>query len=68
MNAIPDELRLDKLPDLIPEATVAKLLDVTPERLRRWSYQGRGPATIRIAGHRLIRRTELLRWLAEREV
>lgn len=60
-------ISLDDLPAILTEAHVAALLDVPVERLRKWSYDGRGPATFKAGNVRLIRRDAFLKWFASRE-
>lgn len=58
---------LDDLPSVLTEQHVAELLNVTVERLRRWTYDGRGPATFKAGNVRLIRRDAFLKWFVSRE-
>ncbi|PZO52099.1 MAG: transcriptional regulator [Alphaproteobacteria bacterium] len=58
---------LDNLPSVLTEAFVADLLGVPVERLRKWSYDGRGPKTFKAGNRRLIRREAFLSWFTARE-
>ena len=53
------------LPAVLSEAEAAEFLGVPPERLRRLRYQRRGPPTLRIGRQRIIRRGDLLQWIAD---
>ena len=56
----------DHLPAVLSEQNIADLLGVTVERVRKWSYNGRGPQTFKVGNDRLVRRAAFLNWLAAR--
>jgi hypothetical protein len=58
---------LDNLPSVLTETLVADLLGVPVQRLRKWSYDGRGPKTFKVGNRRLIRREAFLSWFSARE-
>lgn len=47
------------------EDEVATYLSLPPNKLRRLSYEHRGPKVRKIAGQRRIRREDLIEWLAD---
>jgi excisionase family DNA binding protein len=48
-------------------AEVAAELRVPAETLRKWRAQGTGPRAAKVGKHLRYRRSEVDRWLAERE-
>jgi excisionase family DNA binding protein len=48
-------------------AEVAAELRVPAETLRKWRTQGTGPRAAKVGKHLRYRRSEVDRWLAERE-
>ena len=58
---------LQDLPGVLTEQELADFLKVPIERLKRWSYEGRGPQTFKAGKLRLIRREALLDWFRSRE-
>lgn len=65
LSSLPSSL--ESLPVVMDEAFVAELLNVPLNRLRKWSYDGRGPPTFKIGNVRLVRREAFLKWFASRE-
>lgn len=57
----------DHLPAVLSEQNIADLLGVTVERVRKWSYNGRGPQTFKVGNVRLVRRDAFLKWFTARE-
>lgn len=57
----------ENLPAVLTEPNIAELLGVSVERIRKWSYDGRGPQTFKIGNTRLVRREAFLKWFAARE-
>jgi excisionase family DNA binding protein len=46
---------------------VAELLRTSPETLRYWAWQGKGPRSFKAGRRRLYRRADVEAWVAERE-
>jgi DNA-binding transcriptional MerR regulator len=47
---------------------VAAYLNVAPQTLANWAYQGKGPRFYKVEGQRRYDWKELLAWLEERKV
>jgi Helix-turn-helix domain len=50
------------------EATIAKQLNLTPQTLRKWRRQGKGPAFIKIGRRIFYRVASCDAWLKSREI
>jgi predicted DNA-binding transcriptional regulator AlpA len=65
--------QVSEVDELLTFAEVAALTKVPEKTLRNWRSAGdkspeRGPAGFKLGNHVRFRRSEVLRWLAEREV
>ena len=57
----------ENLPAVLTEHNIGELLGVSVERVRKWSYDGRGPQTFKVGNVRLVRRDAFLKWFSARE-
>jgi hypothetical protein len=59
-----------EMPRMLTTAELAELLSLTPQSLRLWRHQGRGPRFVRLSGRRgrcLYDPRVVQAWLSERE-